>query len=76
MKPRTMAEAFDEWLRAYAENPERFRHTVASVLAAQAQRQAGVPLTYGQECQAILEHLMAGRGMFDDEPAAAPTEAA
>ncbi len=32
LKPRTMAEAFDEWLRLYTEDPNRFNSSVAEVL--------------------------------------------
>jgi hypothetical protein len=52
-----IVKGFDEWLRQYTENPDGFASTTATVLEAMRQRQNGEPLTYGQECLAVLREM-------------------
>lgn len=49
-----MAKAFNKWLDEYTNHPERFKHTVQSVLEALAEKAEGKEPTYGEECVQIL----------------------
>ncbi len=58
---RTRAEAFNEWMRLYTEEPDRYERewqTVAAFLAEQAE---GKTPTYGETCDAYLATLEAGQ---------------
>ena len=50
---RTMAEAFDEWMRLFIEEPETFLHEFQEV----EMYRAG---TYGEASAALLTKLMGG----------------
>ena len=63
---RTMAEAFDEWMRAYVEEPERFSSRWAEIRAHLLEIQNGEEPSYGRSCAAMLEKLMRGEETFLD----------
>ena len=58
---RTMAQAFDEWMRQYRKNPDGFA-AMAEAMAAHAKgRRGGAKATeYGLGCAAMLRRLMRG----------------
>lgn len=53
----TEAQAFNEWMRRYIEEPERFRREWESIEQFKAE---GANPTYGDRCAAYLAELMAG----------------
>ena len=58
MDRKKVAAAFNEWMRRFTEEPEKYEaefRTVGKFLADQAQ---GQEPTYGQECAAYLESIM------------------
>jgi hypothetical protein len=58
---RTVVQAFDEWMRRFVEEPERFAREFQSVSEFVAEGgQNGAETSYGRECAAYLEQLMAG----------------
>lgn len=58
---RTAAQAFDEWMRRYVEEPERFSREFEAVRDFVAEGgQDGAETSYGRECSTYLEQLMAG----------------
>lgn len=57
-KPRTMAQAFDEWMRQYKKDPAAFEHTIESARSHDVKVKGG--RKYGRDCAALLTHLMAG----------------
>lgn len=60
-KPRTMAQAFDEWMRRYVEDPSAFEAEFQSVAAYSRGRARGKAATeYGLDCAAMLRKLMRG----------------
>ena len=58
MKKRTMAQAFDEWMYRYIEDPRSFELEFESVLNFCESRRKGKTPDYGQQCEAYLRHLM------------------
>jgi hypothetical protein len=63
---RTDAQAFDEWMRRYIQEPERFKREFEDV--EQFVREGGTEgqdTTYGQNCAEYLRRLREG----EDEPA-------
>jgi hypothetical protein len=58
---RTMPQAFDEWMRRYIEEPERYAREFQSVSEFVAEGgKDGAETSYGRECAAYLEQLMSG----------------
>jgi hypothetical protein len=58
---RTIPQAFDEWMRRYIEEPERFAREFQAVQEFVAQDGTdGRETTYGADCAAFLEQLMRG----------------
>ncbi len=57
LTPAQIVAAFNEWLRKYTEDPDGFRSVTALVLESLAQRAEGKPLTYGDECYAVLTEM-------------------
>lgn len=58
MTKEQIAAAFNEWMRRFTEEPEKYEaefRTVGKFLADQAQ---GQEPSYGQECAAYLESLI------------------
>jgi hypothetical protein len=55
--PRTRAEAFNEWMRLYTEEPERFAHEWQTVGGYLAETKAGEVPSYGAQCDAFLAEL-------------------
>jgi hypothetical protein len=64
-KVRTRAEAFNEWMRLYIDNPEAFAHETASVRAFLEDKADGREPTYGEECDEILSRLERGLDIFE-----------
>jgi hypothetical protein len=58
MNPSVMALAFNEWMRRYIEEPDRFEHEFQSVASFNAAVTAGKIPTYGEKCAAYLETLV------------------
>lgn len=56
----TRAEAFNEWMRRYIEDPERFRREMTTVREFLAEEAAGTEPTYGERCDEYLRRLEAG----------------
>ena len=56
----TMDEAFNEWMRRYTEEPDRFKREWQSVGEYLAAIGAGETPTYGASCEAYLKGLMEG----------------
>ena len=54
---RTIAEAFNEWMRLYTENPEKFQRDWQSVHMFLEEKQAGKEPSYGEACAAYLQQL-------------------
>lgn len=55
-----MAKAFNEWMRRYTEEPERFEREWQTVGLFLKQRSEGREPDYGEQCAAYLAELMAG----------------
>ncbi len=55
---RTMAHAFNEWMRRYTEEPERFEREFRSVEQFKHEESEGKEPTYGETCAAYLQELM------------------
>jgi hypothetical protein len=53
-----VAAAFNEWMRRYIEEPERFLREWQTVERFQAEANGGREPTYGERCAAYLEELM------------------
>ena len=51
------AAAFNEWMRRYIEEPERFRREWQTVQEYLAEEERGVKHTYGDTCAAYLMQL-------------------
>ncbi|KKM82659.1 hypothetical protein LCGC14_1317250 [marine sediment metagenome] len=49
--------AFNEWMRQYTEEPEKFRHTVREVQEFLEAQNSGREPTYGERCVATLERM-------------------
>lgn len=59
IKPMTMAEAFDEWMRRYKENPEQFGNEMQGIIAHSRKKRSAEASEYGNDCAAYLSALMA-----------------
>ena len=65
-KPRTMAEAFDEWDRLYIEEPEKFEQQWRSIMTFIAEGgREGKATSQGQLSAAWLVFLMSGEPTRD-----------
>lgn len=60
MASRTFAEAFNEWMRRYTEDPESFNREFQDVGLFLAEQAAGKKPTYGEECAAYFNKLVLG----------------
>lgn len=58
---RTVAEAFNEWMRRYTENPSRFEREFQTVTQFLSDQAAGRQPSYGEVCAAYLAELQAGK---------------
>ncbi len=56
---KTRAVAFNEWMRRYTEEPERFRQSVESVVEFLREQSEGQEPSYGESCDAYLAALEA-----------------
>lgn len=61
MAIRTAAEAFNEWMRRYTEEPDAFAHEWQSVTEFFATPDGEEP-SYGAKCAAYMSKLMYGEG--------------
>ena len=57
---RTRTEAFNEWMRRYIKEPERFKREWQAVGDCLASVGAGKAPSYGERCSALMEKLEAG----------------
>jgi hypothetical protein len=57
-KSMTMAEAFDEWMRKYKEDPAGFAHTIQSCRAHDVASDVPGVSEYGKDCSALLQALI------------------
>lgn len=55
----SLADAFNEWMRRYTEDPERFEAQFRTCGEFIAQAMQGEEPTYGHICQAYLEQILA-----------------
>jgi hypothetical protein len=55
-KPRTVAQAFDEWMRQYKKDPAAFEHTIQSAKSHEVKVKGG--RKYGRDCASFLLALM------------------
>ncbi|MDT6941873.1 hypothetical protein RI570_17350 [Brucella pseudogrignonensis] len=53
-----IANAFNEWMRRYTEDPSGFEHEWQTVSKFLEQQQNGVEPDYGQSCAAYLRKLI------------------
>jgi len=61
-KLRTMSEAFDEWMRRYEEEPEKFTREFQEVRSfVEEGGREGKPTSYGVTCEELLRRLMEGK---------------
>lgn len=56
--PTEMAKAFNEWMRRYIEEPERFEHEMKSVRAFEKAEAAGQEPDYGTNCTGYLRAIL------------------
>ncbi len=56
VKKLSLAQAFDEWMRAYREAPHRFANTLQTVRAHDLEREGG-GTEYGEACSRLIEAL-------------------
>ena len=72
-----MARAFNEWMRRFIEQPERFEREFRSVTEFMRETEAGKEPTYGETCAAYLEEILAelDKGEASVAPPAAPAPA-
>ncbi len=75
MATRSMAEAFNEWMRRYTDEPARFEAEFRTVGAFLQQMADGTEPTYGDECAAYLAEIMAGEERGPGMPAPAVEKA-
>jgi hypothetical protein len=55
---RSTAQAFDEWMRRYKENPEKFGNDMTAAKAHSNKPDDADASEYGNTCAAFLEKLM------------------
>lgn len=65
MPTRTRAEAFDEWMRRYIENPEGYEREFQTVSRFLEEQAPGRTTDYGNACDAYLALLEAGKEVED-----------
>lgn len=58
-KPERVAAAFNEWMRRFTEEPDRFSREWQAVSEFLKEREAGQEPSYGREAAAYLEQLIA-----------------
>lgn len=58
MLPGETAAAFNEWMRRYIEEPERFTREMTTVKRFLKQEQQGRVPTYGENCARYLAQLL------------------
>jgi hypothetical protein len=63
-----MIAAFNEWMRRYIEEPDRFRREWETVGEFIQERGQGKPPSYGQVCAAYLQQLIAEIRLADGQP--------
>ncbi len=54
-----MVQAFNEWMRRFMEEPEKFAHEFQAVNQFIKDEQAGVEPSYGQVCAGYMQRLAA-----------------
>ena len=59
MTDKQMAAAFNEWMRRYIEEPEKFASDWEAIRTFLAEEQEGQEPTYGEQCAAYMELLSA-----------------
>lgn len=59
MDKEKAAKAFNEWMRRFEQEPERFENEYESVKRFLREKAAGREPSYGERCAAYLEKLMA-----------------
>jgi len=65
--PSEMAKAFNEWMRRYIEEPERFAHELKSVRAFEKAEAEGQEPDYGADCTSYLSAILnEQRGAMSD----------
>ena len=57
---RTVAQAFNEWMRRYIETPEQFAREFQAVIAFNAATKNGEAPKYGDDCALYLQSLIDG----------------
>lgn len=55
---RTRAQAFNEWMRLYIEEPETFRREFDAIVNYKRDMDGGKEPAYGDRCDAFLTKLM------------------
>lgn len=58
MDTEKVAAGFNEWMREFTEEPEKFKRQWTSVRQFLRESEAGKTPTYGQECAAALSRYM------------------
>ena len=59
MTDKQMAAAFNEWMRRYIEEPDKFASEWEAIKTFLAEEQEGREPTYGEQCAAYTEFLSA-----------------
>jgi hypothetical protein len=54
MNKEKLVSAFNEWMKDYTENPEKFKSDIAQVLKFLDEKNKGEPHTYGESATATL----------------------
>jgi hypothetical protein len=57
MDSKKMAKAFNEWMRRYTEEPQRFEAEFRMVSKFLQEQSAGAQPSYGEECAAYLRQI-------------------
>ena len=57
---RTEAQAFNEWMRRYIDEPDRFKREWQQVEEFKREHADGVVPSYGDRCAEYLQRLMRG----------------
>lgn len=68
MSKQAMAKAFNEWMRRYHEEPERFEREFQTVEAFVRDEAKGAEPAYGQECAAYLLQIMGEQEAAEGPP--------
>ena len=59
MDKANLAKAFNEWMRRFEQEPERFESEYAGVKKFLEEKAAGQEPSYGERCVAYLDRLLA-----------------